>query len=197
MVNVESKICNRCKIEKPIVEFYHIKAHLHRGYLEKARSSSRCKECLRATGKVSDKLRYEKRKEDRKVYYSKWQKENKARQNNYKREWNKLANSKFPEKYKVKRAAQRVKRRSSIKNNIGLFESWHWDLLLYLVDNKCLCCNSRTKLTIDHIVPVSMGGLHDIKNIQPLCNSCNSSKSTKTIDYRTNNIKALLGICDV
>ena len=49
---------------------------------------------------------------------------------------------------------------------------------------ECLCCNRRRKLTADHVIPVSKGGTSYISNIQPLCQPCNSSKGTKTTDFR-------------
>ncbi len=52
---------------------------------------------------------------------------------------------------------------------------------------RCLMCGKRfrpTGLTADHIVPISKGGVNFISNIQPLCGRCNSSKGTKTMDFR-------------
>jgi 5-methylcytosine-specific restriction endonuclease McrA len=40
------------------------------------------------------------------------------------------------------------------------------------------------KLTPDHVIPVVHSGLNNIENIQPLCKSCNSRKSSKVIDFR-------------
>lgn len=40
----------------------------------------------------------------------------------------------------------------------------------------CLNCGSGDRLTIDHIVPRSLGGDDDLANYQTLCLSCNSRK---------------------
>ncbi len=50
----------------------------------------------------------------------------------------------------------------------------------------CLCCGSKFKIQIDHVIPLSRGGTNWPDNIQPLCKSCNCKKGTKTIDYRGN-----------
>lgn len=49
---------------------------------------------------------------------------------------------------------------------------------------KCQKCNSEDNLSIDHIIPLALGGNNSVENIQILCKSCNSKKSTKAIDYR-------------
>ena len=52
-------------------------------------------------------------------------------------------------------------------------------------DNKCLCCGRNdVKLTADHVIPVVKGGSSNIDNIQPICQSCNSRKGDRIIDYR-------------
>ena len=40
----------------------------------------------------------------------------------------------------------------------------------------CTHCGSQSDLTIDHVHPVSLGGLNDPTNLQTLCRSCNSRK---------------------
>lgn len=55
----------------------------------------------------------------------------------------------------------------------------------------CLACG-KPEVTIDHIVPVSAGGTNAIGNVQPLCGYCNTSKGTKTIDYRPFPIEVLV-----
>jgi 5-methylcytosine-specific restriction endonuclease McrA len=55
--------------------------------------------------------------------------------------------------------------------------------------NICLCCGTQENLTIDHIIPLSIGGSKKGKNLQTLCKICNNIKGSKIILYRrTNNI---------
>jgi 5-methylcytosine-specific restriction endonuclease McrA len=47
---------------------------------------------------------------------------------------------------------------------------------------RCRACGVEAKdarLEIDHIVPVSKGGLTTLKNLQTLCGSCNRGKAAK------------------
>lgn len=47
---------------------------------------------------------------------------------------------------------------------------------------RCVNCGSHKRLAIDHIHPVSRGGSDDMVNLQTLCQSCNNSKGTKTME---------------
>lgn len=43
----------------------------------------------------------------------------------------------------------------------------------------CLHCGSLDDLTLDHIVPWSLGGSDDPDNLQTLCRACNSRKGAR------------------
>ena len=51
----------------------------------------------------------------------------------------------------------------------------------------CLCCGKKAKqgrtLTVDHIIPISMGGKSKLSNLQTLCNECNIAKERDEINY--------------
>ena len=75
-------------------------------------------------------------------------------------------------------------RRAKIREAEGTISTAEWVSVLEKYGPNCLCCGETKPLTMDHVVPIDCGGAHTIDNVQPLCLSCNSSKGTKTIDYR-------------
>ena len=77
------------------------------------------------------------------------------------------------------------RRRKAVKRaNGGSYKIEDWQEMCELVEGRCLACGELLSLTLDHIVPLSVGGMNNLDNLQPLCASCNSSKGTKTMDYR-------------
>lgn len=47
--------------------------------------------------------------------------------------------------------------------------------------NRCIYCGDQdTKLTIEHLIPLSRGGTNWPSNLAPSCKSCNCKKHTKT-----------------
>ena len=83
----------------------------------------------------------------------------------------------------------RSRRRALKVNAVGQHTEAEWQELCRKYNYLCLACLKNKFLTRDHIVPLSKGGTDFIDNIQPLCMSCNTSKYTKTIDYRINFVK--------
>lgn len=67
------------------------------------------------------------------------------------------------------------------KGAVGSHTLEEWEQLKDKFNNKCAICGRETKLTKDHIMPLSKGGDNYISNIQPLCRNCNSKKHNKLI----------------
>lgn len=79
------------------------------------------------------------------------------------------------------------RRRIRVKENGGSFSAKEFELLCALYGDMCLrCFDTNTKLTVDHVIPLVLGGSNGIGNIQPLCRTCNQIKHTETTDYRWN-----------
>lgn len=75
----------------------------------------------------------------------------------------------------------RSKRRAMEK---GSYSAGEWLLLCSMADGKCLRCGKPKTLTVDHVMPIIMGGSNYRHNLQPLCLSCNVSKGARFMDYR-------------
>lgn len=118
-----------------------------------------------------------KRSEDNKRWYA--DNPTKMREYGYKY-W--LANKdKIKERNKIYRQKNKNKVYfwASLRRTSGKHTLEEWRDLLSKTDGVCPGCFKKVgieKLTKDHIVPVCLGGTNNIKNIQPLCGPCNSSK---------------------
>lgn len=70
---------------------------------------------------------------------------------------------------------------------VGSYTEREWEDLKKRHLYRCLCCGRfepEIRLEKDHVVPISLGGLNIIENIQPLCVHCNRTKHAKVISYR-------------
>jgi hypothetical protein len=47
-------------------------------------------------------------------------------------------------------------------------------------DHKCLYCDSKKNLTLDHVIPKSRGGDNGWENLATCCVNCNKNKNDKT-----------------
>jgi 5-methylcytosine-specific restriction endonuclease McrA len=167
------KRCTKCKEVKPTSEFY-------RASKERDGLKSCCKACQSEAQKQyaaaynhayyldhGEELRARARD-----YFHEHVEENRRRA----RQWAK----ENPERYHELQRVHRHKKRS----NGGSFTAAEWDALCGHFNYLCACCHERRPLTVDHIVPVLLGGGSDISNIQPLCRACNSAKGMSVRDYR-------------
>ena len=99
--------------------------------------------------------------------------------------WFKKARLEQPERFRMKVRNRKALRRltsGSGKTFSTSFTLKDWEEIKESFDNQCALCGIQTKMTIDHIIPLSKGGLHHKSNIQPLCHRCNSGKKDR-IDY--------------
>ena len=104
----------------------------------------------------------------------------------FNRKQNEYRNKRRREDAKVRQAHRdEVKMRKHMKRaNGGSYTLEEWRTMCLLVGGRCVKCGQIADLTVDHIIPVSVGGSNDISNLQPLCMSCNSIKGTEIFDYR-------------
>jgi 5-methylcytosine-specific restriction endonuclease McrA len=87
-----------------------------------------------------------------------------------------------PEKQEAKNRNRHIKTRGGA----GKVSAAEWEMILRRFENKCVIPGcERTDLTVDHIVPLALGGTHTVDNIQPMCRHHNCSKGARAIDYRS------------
>jgi len=71
------------------------------------------------------------------------------------------------------------KRRNAKALSDSPLTNQEWEKILDKSRSRCFYCGEKRPLTIDHVIPLSKGGLHTASNIVPACKSCNSSKQDK------------------
>jgi len=114
------------------------------------------KEEIEAKKKVDREIQDQKTKDNN----SRWQKEH-------------------PEKNRLKSLAY-LARKNGAEGSYSLED---WKYLCNKFDNRCLSCGKKIALTVDHIQPLSKGGSNYNRNIQPLCQSCNSKKRVEATNF--------------
>ena len=175
------KLCTGCKISKPTEEF-------------RMNGKYRKAECRGCQDKKNREWA-ERNRDKVKTYLKKYYKENKDRFRELNREWHKnhpgYAASQARkwsrenrEAYLLMKLRNENIRRGRKQGNGGTFTVQEWIDLCTMYNQTCLSCGVIGPLTIDHIIPISKGGSNFIENIQPLCSKCNSSKGTRSWNYK-------------
>lgn len=107
---------------------------------------------------------------------------NKEKIQEYKKEYSKTDKSKFI--HKIKHSKRRAQMEAT--NVKDVITQKQWETIIYEQNKRCAMCkclfNENRVPTMDHIVPLSRGGLNSSDNIQALCGSCNSKKNNR-LDY--------------
>lgn len=191
------KICPQCGEAKSIEEF-------HVNNARKDGHTVYCKECIAANAREY----YLRNKEKCKERYRKWKAENKERvrerdkkyrEDNPDIEFNKQKH--YRETHKEKLYAKgkkyryehrdyfynKARERKLLKKGVsdGTVTLDAEQTLFELQNGKCDYCNCDLSIVgkhLDHIVPLSKGGIHTINNVHWVCPKCNLSKSDKTED---------------
>lgn len=179
------KTCTKCLEEKPLDEFHNDKSR-------RDGKRDRCKTCAR----ISTSKYYSENKEKVIENAAKWQKDNKERyreissKSYYKNikerrvkgsHYSALWAKNNPDKCRDKTALRAARKLELDTGNVA-----EWSDLLDFYGDSCMKCGSSDVLTLDHIKPMVLGGLHDTYNFQILCKSCNSSKGARnSTDYRS------------
>lgn len=120
-------------------------------------------------------------KEYRRKYYNK----NRERVREYHRQW-RQNHSEAVALYQSRSAAKRGSTggHTTAEQRLKIID-------YYCPDCCCLCCGELfdkndpcRRMTMDHVVPLNNGGDNWPSNLQPICQSCNSTKRIDDTDYR-------------
>jgi hypothetical protein len=202
---ISQKQCTKCREWRDRGEF-------HKDRTRKDGLTPQCKVCKRLYAKENsvklvkralewNKCNPEKHKQHRKEYSKEYYHKNIER---FREIGRKLAKKWYADKGKERnkkslvaatrkwRASHREKSRAHDRNrrarklsNGGTVTAAEWKMICDKYKNKCIVpgCGG-TDVTMDHVIPLALGGCHSVENVQPLCRHHNFSKGTKVIDYR-------------
>ncbi len=186
--------CTACGIVLPITEFYK-----HKGGKYGVRSV--CKGC----SDFEHAVWYKANREHVKEHDAQYRKDNSERiaetQKTYlknNQEHTRITKAKW---YQVNRIHARVVSRNHSKTHPEMHRvrqrnrvarvkgapgnGWSKKEEMQLIDDYCgrcaYCGNKLEEVTMDHVIPITRGGVHSIENIVPACLSCNSSKGNKPL----------------
>jgi 5-methylcytosine-specific restriction endonuclease McrA len=163
-IQVDKKICYKCKQEKSINEFGHNKTTLD-GF------DRVCKEC-----NIKNFKRYcSENPESRRETERKW------KRNNSKIYSNKIRRFilKHPEKKKKWDKINKAKRKEAMSQLPYNFTDEQWQECKEYFNNRCAYCGKEEKLQREHFVSALKGGPFTKENIVPACSICNLKKGDR------------------
>jgi 5-methylcytosine-specific restriction endonuclease McrA len=114
-----------------------------------------------------------------------WYAQNKGRHRATMQRWvreNQAAFKEIQKRYLVKNPVhvRRARHMAAVERTLTQEQ---WNGILELFGQRCAYCLAETKLTMDHVIPVSRGGPHIAGNVVPACKSCNSKKGARNLFY--------------
>ncbi len=184
---MESKACTKCKEVKPLSDFYK----LHDG------KQHQCKVCQKAFHKKHYEQNAEIMRQRAKDYRANNPEKVAQTRRNWKRA-NKEKNvqsvvryqQKYPEKHIARTSKWRKENQDKYRNYSQSRRTKKLQNGVFAISDKelqnilsmpCANCGSKDRPTLDHIIPISLGGTHSVGNLQTLCMPCNSSKGNKVM----------------
>jgi 5-methylcytosine-specific restriction endonuclease McrA len=175
---MEKQICSKCKKKYLLAEkYFQVNKRYKKGF------TRQCKECRNKVVNLRNQIVYrvdKKRKEKIGEYNRNYRQINKKKYKELNAKWIKENRNYINCKHTIRRA--------KLKNSIGSFTLQEWESKKKEFNYCCVICKIPEQellnetgigLTIDHIIPLNKNGTNWIKNIQPLCKSCNSRKKDK------------------
>lgn len=170
-------ICTGCKKYYDVSSFFKSKAY-------KRGLTNWCKSChAKATKKYSDKnkdkikeqnakARSKENKSKRREYQIKYQADNRKTLNEKKRNYRKRK----PEIVRSVDKKSYASRRKAITDN-SVFVTPLFLRNLKKSSEVCEICGKKgTNFELDHILPICIGGKHEIENLRYICGGCNRSR---------------------
>jgi 5-methylcytosine-specific restriction endonuclease McrA len=161
-IGVAEKLCRECGETKRAFEF-NLNPRSNDGL------KSICKVCEREYFKPVNRRHRQKPevREKRLAYTREWRKSHPEDVRESRRKWCKG----HPGYSHVRKARVRE----------GDLTQEEWEHVVSLFDSRCAYCGEKLqKPHIDHVIPLSRGGLHTMSNVVPACVSCNSRKHAQT-----------------
>lgn len=182
-----TKWCCGCKENLPFEDFNKSKSH-------KDGLAPRCRECDSTYKKKWYKANRERQLEKQRNYNS----ENKEKRNAYQRERRKKDPYKADapgRKYRASEKGKETRRardrryyqekkpyyltKAATRRGVPYTEEAK-EYISIILDDPCVYCGGPSG-TVDHIQPISKGGLGDWDNLAPACHSCNSGKCDRDL----------------
>ena len=77
------------------------------------------------------------------------------------------------------RLKERIKKEN--RRGLGYVAEDDWRAILEHYGHACAYCRVQVGLEMDHIIPLSKGGLHNSANIVPACKPCNASRGNHSV----------------
>lgn len=193
-VSPQSKLCKRCSLVRSIELFSKDKRYRD-GY------QPWCKLCYADYRKMPEQKAKQQKRYQERYADPEYRADYRVKQNEHTRQrWHSdpnyrkrknaqnLISKRRPHRIEGTRELGRItsqKRRAKVRSNtIRYLTQLEWYRIRDHYGPLCLCCGRARRLTIDHVLPIAAGGVHEAPNIQPLCLPCNQQKNTKRIDYR-------------